>query len=69
MRVVEVLDSENINSQDIEKWIEECQKFKAWYLKTATHQPNDVEMEKAYLKIEVKQKRENSLYKILENER
>lgn len=69
MRIVEILDSENINSQDFENWIEECRKFTIWYLKLGTHQMNAFEMEKAYQRIQPKKIHETPIYKILENER
>jgi hypothetical protein len=51
MSLIEILDSENIKS-NLESWIEECQKFRLWYLKLGTQEIDEVSMTKAYLKIE-----------------
>ena len=51
MRIVEILDSLGIDSSNIESWIEECANFRSWYYKSGTHIVDDLEMEKAYLKI------------------
>ena len=53
MSIIEILDSESINSQPLEVWIEECQEFKKWYAKTGADVSNEVEMQKAFLRIEV----------------
>ena len=51
MSIVEILDSEQIIS-NLEKWQNECQKFRAWYCKLGTQEIDEVAMAKAYLKIE-----------------
>jgi hypothetical protein len=50
MSIVEILDSENIKST-LEPWITECEKFKTWYCKLGTQDINEIEMQKAYLKL------------------
>ena len=51
MSIIEILDSENINS-NLESWKSECEKFRVWYCKLGTQEIDEVSMEKAYLKIE-----------------
>ena len=51
MRIIEILDSIGIDSLNIESWIEECAHFRSWYCKSETHSVDELEMEKAYLKI------------------
>jgi hypothetical protein len=51
MSIIEILDSENIKS-NLENWIEECEKFQVWYHKLGARAVSQIEMEKAYLKIE-----------------
>ena len=51
MKIVEILNSENINS-NFESWIEECQKFRVWYHNLKPRAISQIEMERAYLKIE-----------------
>lgn len=51
MKIVEILDSENIKS-DLESWIEECQKFRVWYHNLGIRAVSEIKMERAYLKIE-----------------
>lgn len=53
MSIVEILDSESINSQPLEAWIYECLEFKKWYIKTGADVGNEVEMQKAFLRIEI----------------
>jgi hypothetical protein len=52
MSIVEILDSENLNSLLIEAWIKECLEFKKWYAKSGADVSNEIEMHKAYLRIE-----------------
>jgi hypothetical protein len=51
MKLVEILDSEGIDSSNIESWIEESQKFKIWYCKLGTQEINEVELERACLRL------------------
>lgn len=51
MSIIEILDSENIQS-NLESWIEECQKFREWYSKLGIQEIDEVSIAKAYLKIE-----------------
>ena len=51
MSIIEILDSENIQS-NLENWVEECQKFREWYCKLGTQKIDEVSMAKAYQKIE-----------------
>ena len=57
MKIVEILDAAGIDSFNIESWINECLKFKLWYCKTGTQKINELEMEKAFLKIEHNQQK------------
>jgi len=56
MKIVEILDSIGIDSYNIESWINECLRFREWYCKTGTQVIDELQMEKAYLKIDHKQK-------------
>ena len=51
MKIVEILDSENIKS-NFESWFEECQKFRTWYHNLGIRAVSEIEMERACLKIE-----------------
>jgi hypothetical protein len=53
MSIIEILDSENIKST-LEPWINECEKFKAWYCKLGIQEIDELEMQKAYLKLNYK---------------
>ena len=67
MKLIEMLDSENIKS-NLESWIDECQKFRIWYHNLKPRSISQIELEKAYLKINPKKVKENPIYKALENE-
>lgn len=60
MKLIEILDSAGIDSLNIQNWIEECVNFRFWYCKTGTQKINDLDMEKAYLKIMSIEKHINS---------
>jgi hypothetical protein len=64
MKIVEILDGSGIESKNIESWIEECQKFRLWYCKLGTQPINEIEMERACLRILPKEKI-NSVYELL----
>lgn len=64
MSIVEILNSENINS-NLENWINECEKFRVWYHNLGIRSVNQIELEKAYFKIEPKFEIKNSLKEIL----
>lgn len=51
MKLIEILDSENIES-NLELWINECIKFRLWYCRLGTRKIDEIEMAKAYIKIE-----------------
>lgn len=51
MSIIEILDSEGIKS-NLESWINECLKFRVWYCKLGTQEIDELEMAKAYQRIE-----------------
>lgn len=51
MSIIEILDSLNIDSYNMQSYIYECQKFRNWYCKLGTQEIDEVSMAKAYLKI------------------
>jgi 7-cyano-7-deazaguanine synthase in queuosine biosynthesis len=65
MKLIEILDSSGIDSTLIESWIEECQKFKMWYFKLGTQEIDEIEFEKACLRILPKTEKIKSVYEIL----
>ena len=54
MSIIEILDANGIDSYNMLSFIKECQKFRSWYCKIGTQKINEVEMAKAYLKIDYK---------------
>lgn len=56
MKLIEILDGAGIDSFNLQNWQDECFKFRQWYSKLGTQEIDEVEMTKAYLKIEHKTK-------------
>lgn len=54
MSIVEILDSLGIDSFNMQSYINECQRYRTWYCKLGTQEIDEVEMAKAYLKIDHK---------------
>ena len=66
-KIIEILDSENIKNT-FNNWFNECEKFRKWHLKMGPHEIDDLQMEKAYLKIHPKYKYVDKIAKILNHD-
>ena len=54
MSIIEILNAKGIDSYNMQSYIYECQKFRNWYCKLGTQKIDEIEMAKAYLKIDYK---------------
>jgi hypothetical protein len=54
MKIIEILNGAGIESYNLQSWIKECKRFTFWYCKAGTQEIDEVQMEKAYLKLDYK---------------
>ena len=66
-KIIEILDSQNVQST-FNNWFNECEKFRKWHWKMGAHEIDDLEMEKAYLKIQPKREYVDVISKILNHD-